>query len=385
MKIFVTTARGMTEYLAREIRQFGIEIERTEPLGVSITGSMEDVMRLNYRLRTAHRVLISLNTFPAQNADQLYRKVYEIPWADYLHSDRSFSIHAVVRNDTIRDTRYATLKCKDAVVDRMRREIGRRPDTDNSFESAVIFLRWLGNKAEIFLDSSGTSLHRRGYRLQRGTAPMQETLAAGLLIASEWNPEEVLVNPMCGSGTIAIEGAMMAAGISPGHSRRNWGFMHLKGYDPDVFQQIINEANREIEEPKAAIIAGDIKTSMIRKSQKNARRAGVADWIRFEKTDFRQTKILDGPGLVIFNPEYGERMGEEKQLTRLYSEIGNFLKQKCQGKTAAIFTTNTRLQKSVGLRTKRKIPFFTGPLEGRLLLYDLYAGSKNSSKQENKK
>ncbi len=376
MQILITTAREMGAFLEEELRQYGFTPESRDYYGIRLEVNHRDIIFLNFHLRTAHRILVSLKKFKAENAEALYREIYEIPWNDYLLLDRVFSIHSSIRNETIKDTRFAALKCKDAIVDKMRKTAGLRPNSDNSYEEAVIFLRWQGSAAEIFLDSSGNSLHRRGYRLDKGPAPMQETLAAALLMAAEWKKDEILLNPMCGSGTIAIEGAMMAAGIPPGLHRSNWSFMHFKDYDPSLFREIKKEAIARRRVPETKIMASDIDRSMIRKSRNNARRAGVEEYIDWAVSDFRDIPVPEGPGLIILNPEYGERTGEEEKLVKLYREIGDFLKKKCPGKTAGIFTTNPRLQKSVGLKTKRKIPFYTGPLEGRLLLYELYEGKK---------
>ncbi|RPJ11496.1 MAG: class I SAM-dependent RNA methyltransferase, partial [Deltaproteobacteria bacterium] len=228
-----------------------------------------------------------------------------------------------------------------------------------------------------FLDTSGEPLSKRGYRKIPLEAPMQETLAAATLLAAGWKGDGNLVNPMCGSGTLAIEGAMIGLGRAPGLLRSNYGFMHLKGFNKPLWEKLRKEARATAKKSiQGRVVATDISREAVETARKNAMTAGVDPFIEFGLADFSETPVPEGKGVVILNPPYGERMGEIRQLEGLYSRIGDFFKKKCRGYMGYIFTGNFGLAKKVGLRTKRRIPFYNGEIECRLLEYELYEGSK---------
>jgi len=306
----------------------------------------------------------------------LYDKSLTMPWENYLRQDRSFSISASVKTESIRDFRYASMKLKDAIVDRFRSSTGKRPDSNNKFEEAAIFLYWKDNNCTVYLDTSGVSLHKRGYRMESGLAPMQETLAAGLVLASKWKPDTLFINPMCGAGTLAIEAAMISANIPPGSIRKNWAFKHLPQYDYKLLRQVKKEiVSTELSSDGPLIYASDHNRKILAFARQNAQRMGVDKYINFTLNDFKESEISPDEGLVILNPEYGERTGDEEELLAVYRDIGDFFKQKCNGKTGAIFSTSKTLLKAVGLRAKSRLEFFTGPLNAKFHLYDLYAGT----------
>jgi putative N6-adenine-specific DNA methylase len=269
------------------------------------------------------------------------------------------------------------VKCKDAVVDRIKEKRGRRPDTGPEKDRVVIHLYWKRNQCQVFLDTSGEPLSRRGYRMIPLKAPMQETLSAAVVLATGWSGDGNFINPMCGSGTLAVEAALIALGRAPGLLRNNYGFMHLKGFDDSSWKALRRKIRAEAKDQlNGRIVATDISRQAIEAGKKNAMTAGVERFIEFGVCDFSETPVPAGGGRVVLNPEYGERMGEIETLAGIYRGIGDFFKKKCKGYTGYVFTGNLDLAKKVGLRTKRKILFYNGAIECRLLEYDLYEGSK---------
>ncbi len=338
-------------------------------------------MRLNLFLRTGHRVLYHLKDFIAENADQLYQETREIKWEDYIDEDGYISISSSVDNPTIRDTRFANQRCKDAVVDRFFSKFGRRPDSGPEQDRTVIYLYWKGRDCSIYLDTSGEPLSKRGYRKIPYKAPMQETLSAAVIIATGWTGDSNFINPMCGSGTLAIEAALIGLNRPPGILRGNFGFMHIKGFDKSMWESLRREAKSSVKKTlQSRIIATDISSGAVKAAKNNAMTAGVEHAIDFSVCDFRETKVPEGRGVVILNPEYGERMGRIKELEETYKAIGDFFKQKCKGYAGYIFTGNLDLAKKVGLKAKRRMQFFSSKIECRLLEYELYEGSKKQER-----
>ena len=288
--------------------------------------------------------------------------------------DGYFSIDSFVKNKFIRDTRFANLKLKDAITDRFMEVADKRPDTGPSKDKAVIFMRWMEQEVEIFIDTSGQTIAKHGFRKNPGEAPLMENLAAGIIRESQWDHQSHFINPMCGSGTLAIEAALMALNIFPGKFRSNFGFQHLQSYDSKEWLAIRDEITslKGVDRLDFKIIASDISRKAVNIARENASHAGVDHLIDFQVCRFEETEIPDGNGIVVFNPEYGERMGETTALEKTYKDMGDFMKQKCNGYMGYIFTGNLELAKKVGLRTKRRMPFYNGKIECRLLEYELY-------------
>lgn len=376
--ILVTCPKACSTYLKDELEELGYPVTREAPAGVFTTGTMEDCMRLNLLLRTGLRVLWLVAEFEARDGERLYKKAVQLPWETWIPANGYVSIGSSVRNETIRNTNFAGLRLKDALVDRIREKRGRRPDTGNDSDRAMIFLYWHEKEVCIYLDTSGVPISNRGYRVSPGKAPMRENLAASVLRASRWDRASPLVNPMCGSGTIAIEAALWATGKTPGLLRDNFAFMHLEGYRSSDFEEIRAELKTRGEDKlDFPIIATDCDPGAVEAALRNAEFAGVEHLIEFDVCDFKRTQIPESPGVIIFNPEYGDRMGEELKLIPTYEEIGDLFKLKCQGYWGYVFTGNRDLGKRVGLKTKRKIEFYNGPIECRLLEYEMYAGTRN--------
>ncbi len=376
-EIVITCAKGVPLFLKQEIVSLGYPVLSAGMAEVETEGTMEDTFRLNLLIRTGQRVLFLLESFSAKTPDELYKRTSRISWEDYITEDGYFSVTSSVNNPTIKDSRFANVKCKDAVVDRIKDKRGRRPDTGPQRDRVVIHLHWRGNLCQLFLDTSGEPLSRRGYRMIPLKAPMQETLAATVVLASGWKGDRNFINPMCGSGTLAIEAALIGLGRAPGLLRSNYGFMHLKGFDESSWKILRRKIRSEAKDRlKGRIIATDVSQQAVEAAKKNAMTAGVDRFIEFGVCDFLETPVPEGGEVVILNPEYGERMGEIEELKETYRRIGDFFKKKCQGYRGYIFTGNLDLAKRVGLRTNRRITFFNGPIECRLLEYDLYQGSR---------
>lgn len=381
--IIITCPKRLTPYLEQEILELGFSIEKAFVTGVRLSGTINDCIKLNLNLRCASQVLFSLKEFTAEDADTIYKNLVDYPWENILPDPGYFSITSNVNNPTINNSMFANLRVKDAIVDRMREVRGTRPSTGSALTGAVIHLFWKNEDAEIFIDTSGDSLGRHGYRKIPGQAPMLEALASATIYATRWDRKSPFVNPMCGSGTLAIEAAMIATNRRPGLFRTNYAFMHLQGYDESIYlkEDALLE-HQIVEVPGLRIIATDYSARAIDNAKKNAIAAGVANLIDFAVCDFAATEIPPNvPGVFYVNPEYGERLGEIDELEKTYSRIGDFMKQKCGGYFGYVFTGNLELAKKIGLKAKRRIEFYTSTIDCRLLEYELYSGTRSVPKE----
>lgn len=377
--ITITSHKRITPYLEQEVNDLGFIVDESFVTGVRLKGTINDCIRLNLNLRCASQVLYSLQKFAADNADAIYKQLVGYPWETILPENGYFSITSNVNNPTINNSMFANLRVKDAIVDRLRDKRGTRPTTGAELTGAVIHLFWKNEEAEIFIDTSGDSLARHGYRKIPGQAPMLESLAAATIYATRWDKKSPFINPMCGSGTIAIEAALIATNRRPGLFRTNYAFMHLQGYDESIYKKedaLLEE--QIIETPGLRIIATDYSDRAIANARKNAIAAGVAKMIDFAVCDFAATKVPQNlPGVVFMNPEYGERLGDINELEKTYARIGDFMKQQCGGYYGYVFTGNLELAKKIGLKAKRRIEFYTSTIDCRLLEYELYQGSRD--------
>lgn len=377
--VTITCNKRLAPYLEQEVKNLGFVIEEAFITGVRINATMNECIRLNLSLRCGSQVLYSIRKFEAKDADAVYKEVYKYPWEQLLTEDGYFSVTSNVFNDTINNNMYANLRVKDAIVDRIQEKKGTRPTSGAELSGAVIHLFWKGDAAELFIDTSGDSLARHGYRKIPGRAPMLEALAAATILAGKWDKKSPFINPMCGSGTLAIEAALIATDTCPGLFRNNYAFMHLQGFDETVYQEERGRLENQIKDniPGLRIIATDYDTQAIINAGKNARAAGVADIIEFDKVDFADTHVPQGKnGVIYINPEYGERLGELNELEGTYKRMGDFMKQQCKGYHGYIFTGNMELAKKIGLKASRRIEFYNSKIDCRLLEYELYAGTK---------
>jgi len=375
--IRITCAPRLVAHLRREVEELGYTVDSTRLTGLEITAGMNDAMRLNLFLRTAFNVLVLIDTFTCTNPDELYRHVHALPWEEMISTDEYLSVVSSVNTPTIKDWRFASLKVKDAIVDRVASVVGARPNSGPLRENVVVHLYWNGTDARIFLNTSGRKLADRNYRKIPHKAPMQETLAASVILATGYDGSVSLVNPMCGSGTLAIEAALIASGRPPGLLRDNFGFMHRKGFDSDAWQSMRRAAKKIRNKGTIApIIASDIDAGAIEAARKNAETAGVHHMIRFDVCDFAETPMPAETGIVVINPEYGERLGVIAELETTYKRMGDFFKQRCSGWTGYVFTGNLELAKKIRLRASRRMEFFNAKIDCRLLKYEMYDGTR---------
>ncbi|MEN8250944.1 MAG: class I SAM-dependent RNA methyltransferase [Bacteroidota bacterium] len=375
-KIFVICAPEISNILHEEIKSLGFSKTKVHKLGVELYGTLEDTMFLNLHLRTANKVLWQVGAFDAVTPDKMYKAATKLSWEDEIDINSYFNIDSYVSNDFIKDSRFANLKLKDAIVDRFVRIKGKRPDSGPDKTMIRIYLHWRNEKCVLYYDTSGGVIAKHGYRKIPGKAPMLESLAAATILASKWDKKSPFVNPMCGSGTLAIEAALLATNTAPGLFRKNFGFMHLKSFKAYQWEELVEKAKEQINPSNVKIMASDISPEAIEVSQSNARTAGMEKYIEFKISDFSKVEVPEEPGVVMLNPAYGERLGEVEDLKTTYNEIGDFFKQQCKGYYGYIFTGNRELAKHVGLRTKRKIEFFNAQIDSRLLEYELYGGSR---------
>ena len=389
--IIISCAKELSRWTEIEVIDMGYNpIEVTENT-VVIRGDMRDMMRLNLHLRTAHRVLVPLLRTTCRNIRDLYKAAYSIDWENLIEADGYFSVSSIVHNYTIRDTRLPSLYTKDAIADRMRERCQRRPDSGRENRGAAVFVYWEHDEIIFYLDTSGEPLSKRGYRKIPGSAPMQETLAAACLMAMKWNPSTPFLSPMCGSGTPAIEAVMMAMNRAPGSLKGHFAFQSIKGYNriipgesaptvaprqrtgaspEQIWKELVMEAKaKEKTDSLPRIWATDISPEAVENAHSNAIAAGVAQYIKFKACDFAETPIPEEKGCVFFNPEYGIRLGDPKELAGVYERIGTFMNEKCSGWTGALITGNPSLASLVNLYYQTRIPFFNGPIDCRLFIY----------------
>ncbi|HEY8930267.1 MAG TPA: class I SAM-dependent RNA methyltransferase [Mucilaginibacter sp.] len=382
-KIVITCNKRLSPYLKQEVEELGFKPTRVFQTGVELTGTVNDCIPLNLNLRCASQVLYLLKSFKAEDPNELYNELVKIEWEKLIDFSGYFSVSSNVNNEHIRTPLFANVKVKDAIVDRIKSVKGIRPNSGAEVNKTLVHLYWQDNAADIFLDTSGETLAKHSYRKIPGKAPMLEALAASTIMATNWDGKSTFINPMCGSGTLAIEAALLATDKRPGLFRMNYGFMHIMGYDETVFfaerRKLKDKAKKET---GFKIIATDLSADAVDIAQKNAKTAGVEHLIDFSVCDFADTPVPAEPGVVMFNPEYGERLGVHTKLEATYKRMGDFMKKECLGYRGYIFTGNPDLAKKIGLRAARKIEFYNGKLDCRLLEYELYEGSKREARPE---
>ncbi len=377
--IQITTFPGLVDLLAAEVESLGFAVESTHRTGVETVGTLADTRRLNLHLRTALHVLYLVRSFNAETPDDVYHVVASIEWEDIIPPDDYLSVVSHTDTPAIDNTMYANVRVKDAIVDRIASKTGRRPDSGPERKGVVIDFNWRRRDCWLYLNTSGEKLSDRGYRRIPYRAPLREILAAGIILETGYDGSRPLVAPMCGSGTLAVEAALIGLDRPAGIQRNNFGFMHLLGFDVERWRALRAEskegAARTLGTP---IVASDISPQAVDAAKKNARTAGVDHLISFQVCDFAETTIPPGGAIVVLNPPYGQRLGEIALLEKTYSRIGDFLKQKCAGCTGYIFTGNLDLVKKVGLRARRRVPFWNGRIECRLLEYEIYEGTRRT-------
>lgn len=382
LEIHLSCPKSLEELLLTEAQELGLQNARQRPALVSGQGTLETAYRLCLWSRLANRVLLVLTRFPVQSADELYAGIQTLDWRDHLDSSGTLAIDFSGRGKGIDNTHFGALKVKDAIVDALRDRMGNRPSVEKRNPDIRVNVHLRRDEATVSLDLSGTSLHQRGYRLQQGAAPLKENLAAAILLRAGW-PElakqgYALSDPMCGMATFLIEGAMMAVDMAPGLKREYWGFHGWQGHVPSIWNRLLSEAEQRAEsglQQEPLWIRGyEADPRLMQPARNNIARAGLSDWVKVyqgELATFAPSPDKGQPGLVICNPPYGERLGDEASLLYLYQHLGERLRSQCQGWQAGVFTGAPQLGRRMGLRSHKQYAFFNGAIPCRLLLFDV--------------
>ncbi len=373
--LIAKTISGLEEVLARELTDLGATDVLKLNRAVSFTGDTEMMYRINYTARTALRILKPLFHFEILEQKDLYEKIHDFPWEDYLNAEQSLAIDAVISYTVFTNSQFVAQKSKDAIVDRLREKSGKRPSVDLENPDLKINVHLFKDSCTVALDSSGQSLHRRGYRKSTGPAPINEVLAAGLVKLSEWDPAIPLFDPMCGSGTLLIEAAMLAKNMPAGFFREQWGFMKWKDFNGVIWEKVKSDCDQLITTEKLKMHGSDRSDRAIDSARENLRFTNLYEDITLEVRAFEDSKPPFEKGFIISNPPYDERLQIEDSLG-FYKMIGDTLKQRYAGYTAWMISSDLESVKFIGLRPSRRIPVFNGPLECRFLKFDLFAGRK---------
>lgn len=374
------TLYGFEPLLAKELRNLGAGNVKEGVRNVTFEGDLGFLYKANLNLRTALRVLRPIARFKVFNEKQLYRQVHQIDWPEFFDVDKTFAIDTTMYSDVFKNSMFVSLKAKDALVDRFRSTIRKRPNVNSHNPDVRINIHLQQNDCTVSLDSSGTSLHQRGYRIATNIAPINEVLAAGLLLLTGWDGRTDFMDPMCGSGTFLIEAAMIACNIPANINRQEYAFQHWLDYDDTLFNKIVDASLGKTREFHHKILGFDKAPSAVRKAQENIMNANLSEYIRVERKDFFTTeKPVEGKLHMVFNPPYGERLNIEME--KFYQKIGDTLKHGYPGTDAWFVTSNLDALKHVGLRPSRKIKVFNGALESRFVCYEMYEGSKKKKKQ----
>ncbi|MGP1363330.1 MAG: THUMP domain-containing class I SAM-dependent RNA methyltransferase [Bacteroides sp.] len=374
------TLQGLEPLLANELRALGATNVVEECRMVRFEGDKRMLYLANFHSRTALRILKPVLSFQAQDADELYEQALAYDWSSLLAVTQHFAIDSVVNSEEFNNSRYATYRLKDAIVDKFKQTCGRRPFVDPTNPEVRFHLHIKGQTCDILLDSSGESLHKRGYRVAQDVAPLNEVLAAGMILHSGWNGEVPFLDPMCGSGTILIEAALIAAGIAPGIFRKQFAFENWNDFDPDLMAEIYNDDSRE-RECETLILGTDISAKALESAEANINSAGLGKLIKLKKDSVFEYHPPMIPGIVVTNPPYGERL-KQFQLDRFYTQLGDVFKSRYEGWDVWILSGNRAAMKSFGLHPSRTITLYNGPIECKYQRFLMYAGSLKGRNEE---
>lgn len=379
-KMVAKTLAGLENLLANELRQLGASAVEIGTRNVSFEGDTGFMYKANLCCRLAIKILKPITVFNIFNEDDLYKKVYDINWQQYMEVDGTLAVNATVFSDYFTHSQYIALKTKDAIVDRFRDMEGERPNVDLDHPTLRINVHIDRNICTVSLDSSGESLHKRGYKTTNTIAPINEVLAAGLIMLSGWQGQCNFLDPMCGSGTILTEAAMIACNIPPNLNREEFGFENWPDFDVDLFEKIEAAALTKIRDFNYKIFGYDLDGFAVTSAKENIKSANLEEFIEVKKQDFFATeKESEGPLYIVMNPPYDERIAI-KDISEFYGNIGNTLKRGYPGTQAWLITANMEALKHVGLRPSSKIKLYNGKLESKFVRYEMYEGSKKASK-----
>lgn len=372
-KYFATVARSLEELAAQELATLGAKHVTPGFCGVEFQGDRTLLYRINLWARLPFRILHRLHQFDCSTADDLYKGIQSFAWSDYLTPDYSLAVTATGKNKQLNHSHFTALQVKNAIVDQQRTEFGSRSFVDAKNPDVRINTHIDRDRCIVSLDSSGQSLHRRGYRPAVGAAPLKESLAAALIQLSDWQPEQTFFDPLCGSGTLPLEASLQALNLAPGLMRDQFGFETWMDFDAELWQSLIAEAEeQERSSLLAPIMGSDHNADIIAQAQTNARQCGVEQWVTFETRDLAEIEAPTDSGVIFCNPPYGERLGNDQDLGIFYKLLGTVLKQNFKGWVAYVLSGNKQLSQNIGLRSSKRVGVFNGSLPCQLMKYELF-------------
>ncbi|MEA5536583.1 THUMP domain-containing class I SAM-dependent RNA methyltransferase [Crocosphaera sp. XPORK-15E] len=370
---FATVARGLEEIAAQELEKLGAISVKPEFTGVHFQGDKSLLYKVNLWSRIVFRVLVPIQTIPSANSTQLYDSVQQIDWTEYLQPDQTFAVNCTGSNQQLNHSHFTALQVKNAIVDQQQDRFKERSYIDPKYPDILINAHIYENRCFLSLDSSGESLHRRGYRPAMGLAPLKETLASAILDLANWTPNLPFLDPLCGSGILPIEATLKSLNIAPGLARDSFSFQHWSDFDSQLYDTIIKEAiNSQNHQLEAPIFGSDRDLDVIQQAQINAKKCNIDHHIKLTQMSLENVEPPTDQGIIICNPPYGKRLGNTQELGALYTLLGDVFKQRFKGWTAYVLTGNKELSKQIGLRTARRIPVYNGSLPCTLLKYELY-------------
>jgi len=373
MKLTIKTLHGFEDILKEEVEELGgMNIEKITR-GIKCEGNPEFLYKGNLALRTALKILVPIHSFYAKNEKELYDRMYEFDWFNFLDVDGTFAIDNVVFSELFKHSKYVALKAKDALVDKFRDKYRRRPSVDTDNPDVLFNLHCANDYFTISMDSSGSPLNQRGYREDGHRAPMNEVLAAGMLKLSGWEKGQTLVDPMCGSGTILVEAAMIAMNMAPNLKRKDFGFKTWPEFSPILFNRVKIEEQSKVRKPTIDFTGIDTDSQAVGMARKSLSKIGLRREVKIKEMDFREFKPLSENGMIITNPPYGERIGtNEEDINDFYVSMGDAFKQNFKGYDAWVISSNKSAMKKIGLNYATKYNLFNGPLECDFCKYELY-------------
>jgi putative N6-adenine-specific DNA methylase len=370
---FATVARGLEETAAKELENLGAENVKPDFTGVYFQGNKALLYRVNVWSRIIFRVLVPIDTIKSNDATELYDNIKKIDWSEYLKLEQTFAVNCTGKNDQLNHTHFTALQIKNAIVDQQRDRFNERSNIDIKEPDILINAHIYEEQCILSLDSSGDSLHRRGYRPAMGVAPLKETLAAALLEMANWTPDLPFLDPMCGSGILPIEATLKSLNIAPGLDRNSFSFEHWPDFDESLYDTIIEEAIKQQKTKiEAPIFGSDQDFTMVQQAKINALKCDIEHHLNLAQVALENVEAPTDNGMIICNPPYGKRLGKSQELGALYKLLGDVFKQRFKGWTAYVLSGNKELTKQIGLRTSGRIPVYNGSLPCTLLKYELY-------------
>jgi putative N6-adenine-specific DNA methylase len=370
---FATVARGLEELAAQELTELGAQDVAQGFCGVSFQGDRELLYRVNLWARLPFRVLMKLGEFPSLDANELIESIQQIEWAKYLNPDLTMAVTVTGKNEQLNHSHFTAVQVKRAITNQQTKEFGSRSNVDIDEPDVRINVHIDKDICTVSLDSSGNSLHRRGYRSAVGDAPLKESLAAALMKMSGWTPDMAFVDPLCGSGTLPLEAAMQALNIAPGVFREQFGFERWLDFDRALFDRLLKDAEAgEKKDVNVTIIGSDRSFEVIQQAKSNAQKSGVDRYIQFAQLELAEVEAPADSGILLCNPPYGERLGRDEDLGAFYKLLGDILKNRFKGWTAYVLSGNKELAKSIGLRSAQRFPVYNGTLACQLMKYEMY-------------